>query len=169
MSCCCRRAKSRSMRRGRADHAARWAFLLHLRCRLAARPATALASTSDFRTFDRHGIIFCPENKDVVLFPETFKRFVRGVAPAGMRQPVHPAGDLDRAVAGPDPLGRPRSTVVAGRRMAIGRVGAGPPRSAYPAAGWRSTTATASRAGPAKSASTWPAPYSSMRRIRPGC
>jgi predicted GH43/DUF377 family glycosyl hydrolase len=33
-------------------------------------PATALASTADFRTFDRHGIIFCPENKDVVVFPE---------------------------------------------------------------------------------------------------
>jgi predicted GH43/DUF377 family glycosyl hydrolase len=33
-------------------------------------PATALASTSDFRTFDRHGVIFCPENKDVVVFPE---------------------------------------------------------------------------------------------------
>ncbi|HEX3599385.1 MAG TPA: glycoside hydrolase family 130 protein, partial [Lacipirellulaceae bacterium] len=33
-------------------------------------PATALASTLDFKTFDRHGIIFCPENKDVVLLPE---------------------------------------------------------------------------------------------------
>jgi predicted GH43/DUF377 family glycosyl hydrolase len=32
--------------------------------------ATALASTADFRHFDRHGVIFCPENKDVVLFPE---------------------------------------------------------------------------------------------------
>ena len=32
--------------------------------------ATALASTTDFRSFQRHGIIFCPENKDVVLFPE---------------------------------------------------------------------------------------------------
>ena len=32
--------------------------------------ATALASTTDFRDFERHGIIFCPENKDVVLFPE---------------------------------------------------------------------------------------------------
>jgi predicted GH43/DUF377 family glycosyl hydrolase len=32
--------------------------------------ATALASTTDFKTFERHGIIFCPENKDVVLFPE---------------------------------------------------------------------------------------------------
>ena len=33
-------------------------------------PATALASTVDFQTFERHGVIFCPENKDVVLFPE---------------------------------------------------------------------------------------------------
>ena len=32
--------------------------------------ATALASTGDFRSFERHGIVFCPENKDVVLFPE---------------------------------------------------------------------------------------------------
>src|SRR6266568_5037879 len=32
--------------------------------------ATALASTKDFKSFQRHGIIFCPENKDVVLFPE---------------------------------------------------------------------------------------------------
>ncbi|MFQ6035930.1 MAG: glycoside hydrolase family 130 protein [Sedimentisphaerales bacterium] len=31
---------------------------------------TALASTKDFSTFERHGIIFAPENKDVVLFPE---------------------------------------------------------------------------------------------------
>lgn len=31
---------------------------------------TALASTTDFRTFQRHGIIFPPENKDVVLLPE---------------------------------------------------------------------------------------------------
>ena len=33
-------------------------------------PATALASTTDFRMFTRHGVIACPENKDVVLFPE---------------------------------------------------------------------------------------------------
>lgn len=33
-------------------------------------PATALASTTDFKTLTRHGIIFCPENKDVVLLPE---------------------------------------------------------------------------------------------------
>ncbi len=33
-------------------------------------PATLLATTRDFATFERHGVIFCPENKDVVLFPE---------------------------------------------------------------------------------------------------
>jgi predicted GH43/DUF377 family glycosyl hydrolase len=32
--------------------------------------ATALGSTSDFQSFQRHGIIFPTENKDVVLFPE---------------------------------------------------------------------------------------------------
>ena len=32
--------------------------------------STALASTRDFKTFERKGIIFCPENKDVLLFPK---------------------------------------------------------------------------------------------------
>ena len=32
--------------------------------------ATALASTADFKSFERHGVIYCPENKDVVLFPD---------------------------------------------------------------------------------------------------
>ena len=31
---------------------------------------TSLASTVDFRTFERHGVIFLPDHKDVVLFPE---------------------------------------------------------------------------------------------------
>jgi predicted GH43/DUF377 family glycosyl hydrolase len=31
---------------------------------------TCLASTKDFKSFQRHGVIFCPENKDVVLLPE---------------------------------------------------------------------------------------------------
>ncbi len=32
--------------------------------------STALASTRDFRTFKRHGIIFAPPNRDVTIFPE---------------------------------------------------------------------------------------------------
>lgn len=32
--------------------------------------STALASTRDFRTFERHGIIFPPANRDVTIFPE---------------------------------------------------------------------------------------------------
>ncbi len=31
---------------------------------------TCLASTKDFASYQRHGVIFCPDNKDVVLFPE---------------------------------------------------------------------------------------------------
>ena len=31
---------------------------------------TCLASTRDFESFARHGVIFAPENKDVVIFPE---------------------------------------------------------------------------------------------------
>lgn len=31
---------------------------------------TVLVSTHDFRSFERHGVIFPPENKDVALFPE---------------------------------------------------------------------------------------------------
>ncbi len=31
---------------------------------------TCLTSTKDFISFERHGIIFCPDNKDVVIFPE---------------------------------------------------------------------------------------------------
>lgn len=34
---------------------------------------TCLASTQDFRSFRRHGVIFGPENKDVVIFPESIK------------------------------------------------------------------------------------------------
>ena len=32
--------------------------------------ATALASTADFENFTRYGLIFAPENRDVVIFPE---------------------------------------------------------------------------------------------------
>ena len=45
--------------------------------------ATALASTKDFRSYERHGIIFAPENKDVVLLPERIRgRFVAVHRPA---------------------------------------------------------------------------------------
>ncbi|AEJ62066.1 glycosidase related protein [Spirochaeta thermophila DSM 6578] len=35
--------------------------------------ATALASTTDFRSVERHGIIFHPQNKDVCIFPEKIR------------------------------------------------------------------------------------------------
>ncbi len=39
--------------------------------------ATALASTTDFKTITRHGIVFPPNNRDVTIFPERVRgRFV---------------------------------------------------------------------------------------------
>jgi len=53
---------------------------------------TALASTKDFKSFSRHGIIFPPENKDVILFPEKIEgRFYalhRPVSPLCKRQDI---------------------------------------------------------------------------------
>jgi len=34
---------------------------------------TCLASTTDFKIFTRHGVIFMPDNKDVAIFPEKIK------------------------------------------------------------------------------------------------
>jgi len=51
---------------------------------------TALASTKDFRTFERHGNIFCPDNKDVVLLPtrigESYYALHRPASPLFARQ-----------------------------------------------------------------------------------
>jgi predicted GH43/DUF377 family glycosyl hydrolase len=53
--------------------------------------ATALASTTDFRTFQRHGIIFPPNNRDVTIFPERIDgRYValHRPMPEGIGQPA---------------------------------------------------------------------------------
>jgi predicted GH43/DUF377 family glycosyl hydrolase len=53
---------------------------------------TCLASTKDFESFQRHGIIFCPENKDVLLFPERiggkYYALHRPVSPLFKRQDI---------------------------------------------------------------------------------
>lgn len=53
---------------------------------------TCLASTRDFNSFQRHGVIFCPENKDVVLFPEKiagkFYALHRPVSPLFKKQDI---------------------------------------------------------------------------------
>ena len=49
--------------------------------------ATGLASTKDFRTFERHGIIFPPNNRDVTIFPEMIADRFRALhrpMPAGL-------------------------------------------------------------------------------------
>ncbi len=51
-------------------------------------PAAALASTKDFQTFTRHGVIFPVENKDVVLFPEAINgEYVALHRPVGKADP----------------------------------------------------------------------------------
>lgn len=98
-------------------------------------PATALASTTDFRTFERHGVIFCPENKDVVLFPE-----VIGGAFAALHRPVcgTPFTRPEMWVArSPDLLhwGAHTPLAVSGGEWQSGRVGAGAPPVRVPG-GW---------------------------------
>src|SRR5947209_4003028 len=98
-------------------------------------PASALASTADFRTFERHGVAFCPENKDVVLFPEKI-----GGAFAALHRPVcgtpftRPEMWLARS---PDLVhwGGHAPLAVSGGAWQSGRVGAGPPPVRVPG-GW---------------------------------
>jgi len=61
---------------------------------------TCLASTKDFKSFERHGVIFCPDNKDVVLLPERidgrYYTLHRPVSPLFRKQEIWIAqsGDL---------------------------------------------------------------------------
>lgn len=98
-------------------------------------PTSALASTSDFRTFERHGIIFCPENKDVVLFPEKI-----GGSFVALHRPVcgTPFTRPEMWVArSPDLLhwGAHAPLKLPGGDWQSGRVGAGPPPIRVPE-GW---------------------------------
>lgn len=90
-------------------------------------PATSLASTKDFRTFERHGVIFCPENKDVILFPEQI-----GSEFTALHRPVcaTPFTRPEMWIASsPDLLhwGRHRQVAVPGGDWQSGRVGGGAP------------------------------------------
>jgi predicted GH43/DUF377 family glycosyl hydrolase len=98
-------------------------------------PATALASTTDFRSFERHGVAFCPENKDVVLFPQrmggTYAALHRPACATPFTRPeMWVARSMDLAHWGSHaPLS------VSGGDWQSGRVGAGPPPVRVPS-GW---------------------------------
>jgi predicted GH43/DUF377 family glycosyl hydrolase len=75
---------------------------------------TCLISTRDFISFQRHGVIFCPENKDAVLFPEKvegkFYALHRPVSPLFKKQDIWIAESPDlhcwgnhRCLMGPRP------------------------------------------------------------------
>ena len=115
--------------------------------------ATALASTKDFETFRRYGIVFPPDNKDVVLFPEqigdTYIALHRPISAApfavpeiwlarspdllhwGQHEPLAgsaAAWEADRVGAGPPPVRTPRGWLEiyhGSQRSAVpGKVGA---------------------------------------------
>jgi len=90
-------------------------------------PATALASTTDFSTFERHGLIFCPENKDVVLFPERVAdQYVALHRPVGGTPFTLPQMWIARS---PDLIhwGQHEHLYGGRREFETGRVGAGTP------------------------------------------
>jgi beta-1,2-mannobiose phosphorylase / 1,2-beta-oligomannan phosphorylase len=89
--------------------------------------ATALASTEDFRTFSRHGVIFGPENKDVVLFPDKIAgQYVALHRPSGSAGFARPEMWLARS---PDLIhwGQHQCLLSVGTSWDSGRIGAGPP------------------------------------------
>jgi beta-1,2-mannobiose phosphorylase / 1,2-beta-oligomannan phosphorylase len=97
--------------------------------------ATALASTLDFESFERHGIVFGPENKDVVLFPERIDgKFVALHRPSGGAGFCRPEIWLARS---PDLIhwGEHQHLLSAGADWDNGRIGAGPPPVRIPE-GW---------------------------------
>lgn len=89
--------------------------------------ATALASTEDFRSFTRHGVIFGPENKDVVLFPERIGgKYVALTRPSGGAGFTRPEMWLAQS---PDLIhwGQHQHLLGVGATWDSGRIGAGPP------------------------------------------
>jgi predicted GH43/DUF377 family glycosyl hydrolase len=97
--------------------------------------ATALASTKDFKSFKRHGIIFCPENKDVVLFPEKFAGQYLAMHRPTMATPFSKPEIW--LAASPDLLqwGGHEPFLGGASEWDVGRVGAGAP-PVRTAAGW---------------------------------
>jgi len=97
--------------------------------------ATALATTTDFQTFARHGIIFCPENKDVVFF----SRKIEGEFYALHRPTAAtPFSKPEMWIASsPDLLhwGNHQPLLGGGDTWDIGRIGAGAPPIRTPE-GW---------------------------------
>lgn len=95
--------------------------------------ATALASTDDFHTFMRHGVIFGPENKDVVLFPERINgEFVAIHRPSGAAGFGRPEMWLARS---PDLIHWGQHEHLLRTGPGISRIGAGPPPVRIPQ-GW---------------------------------
>lgn len=116
--------------------------------------ATALASTTDFETFDRHGVIFCPENKDWCYFPSVLRTstsrytdlwVVRRLPHLKYGSPVRTTSCIGGSISfctAASTIGNPVVWEQARHRFP------------HPSAGWKYITATAVHRPAAKSALT---------------
>ena len=98
-------------------------------------PATALASTADFEDFQRHGIIFCPENKDVVFFPEKFGEDYLAIHRPNPHLHFSPPGMWLARSTDMIRWGEHRALHAGTSEWEAGRIGAGPPPLKTPE-GW---------------------------------
>ncbi|MBI1257532.1 MAG: glycosidase [Chloroflexi bacterium] len=86
--------------------------------------ATALVSTRDFSTIERHGIIFAPPNRDVTLFPEP----IGGQYVCYHRPMPSGLGRLNIWMAtSPDLIHWGELRIVLDAQKAVGRIGGGAP------------------------------------------
>ena len=126
--------------------------------------ATALASTTDFRDFDRQGTSSAARTRTWSC-SRSRSTGIRGPASSQRGDAVLPARDVGRRSQDIIHWGRhgvsPRGWSGMGDRPRRRRARR---RCVSPAAGSRSTTATASRPGPARWANTRPGPCCSTRR-----
>lgn len=90
-------------------------------------PATALASTKDFNSIERHGIIFCPENKDIVFFPEKFDDDYLAIHRPNPHLHFAPPGMWLARSADMRRWGGHRVLHAGSSDWEAGRIGAGPP------------------------------------------
>ena len=85
----------------------------------SAGPLVCLASTRDFASFERRGVLMSPENKDAALFPYRFGGRWALIQTGGHGTPPH-GTHLALVEPRPSPLGRPHDPAGGARRRLVG-------------------------------------------------
>ncbi len=87
----------------------------------AAGPCVALASTTDFRSFERMGPVMPAEDKDAALFPVKLRRALRHDPPAHHLSSRPQSQHLALVLGRPQALGQPPGLAPCPRRRLVGR------------------------------------------------